>query len=409
MIGAQPVAEANARWKSKEGVRIVHLPVEEKTMRSRAKDQHRVNRYNYATQFGSELPSLTSDIQRMLIGGQYILTKELSEFELAFGTYLDVSHVRGVNSGTDAIIIALLALGVRPGDEVITQANTFNATVAAICLVGATPVLVDVNAETFLIDERCLEEAITSRTRVLMPVHLFGKPTPMEKILALAEKHGVAVVEDAAQAHGARIDGKRVGSIGTIGCFSFHPSKNLAAAGDGGAVVTNDTGLDEEIRRRRELGQCGQNHHVVVGLNSKLDAIQARILSYKLQYLDEWNEKRRRVAKWYRERLIDVPLYFQALSVNEEHVFHLFQVGTDQRDELQNYLQRAGVDVVVRYPTPIHLQPAFAAIGWRKGQFPIAERLASELLCLPIRPDMGVDAVDYVTESIRTFFQRKMR
>jgi dTDP-4-amino-4,6-dideoxygalactose transaminase len=345
------------------------------------------------------------DLQQMLVDGRYILTREVSAFERAWGSYVGVKHVCGVNTGTDALILALLALGVGPGDEVVTQANTFYATVAAIRLVGATPVLVDVDADTFLMDEGRIAEVITPHTRVLMPVHLYGKLTPMCNILALAEQHGLAVVEDAAQAHGAKIDGQTAGSIGTIGCFSFHPSKNLAAAGDGGAVVTDDDGLAEALRRRRELGQCGQNHHVVLGLNSKLDALQARILSHKLPYLNGWNDKRRQIAHWYRERLADLPLRFQSLGPNEEHVFHLFQIRTDRRDQLQGYLHAAGIDATVRYPTPIHLQPAFADQGWRPGQFPVAEHLANELLCLPIRPDMGVDEMAYVVDRVHAFFR----
>jgi dTDP-4-amino-4,6-dideoxygalactose transaminase len=368
-----------------------------------------VSRYNYAAQFGPALPAVMADVEQMLVDGRYILTAEVSAFEQAWGAYLGVKHVRGVNTGTDALILALLALGVGPGDEVVTQANTFYATVAAIRLVGATPVLVDADEETFLIDAARLEEVITPRTRVLMPVHLFGKPTPMGPILALAAKHGLAVVEDAAQAHGAKIAGKCVGAIGTVGCFSFHPSKNLAAAGDGGAVVTNDDRLAEALQQRRELGQCGQNHHVVLGLNSKLDAIQARILHYKLASLEAWNAQRRRLAEAYRERLADLPVSFQQVHAGEEHVFHLFQVRTDRRDDLLCALQAAGVDAIVRYPTPIHLQPAFADQGWRRGQFPIAERLADELLCLPMRPDLGSDAIDYVADRVRAFFHRDGR
>ena len=366
-----------------------------------------VSRYNYAAQFSGELPSLLEDIQQILLGGQYILTEEVREFERDFGSYLGVEHVSGVNSGTDALIIALLALDVGPGDEVITQANTFNATVGAIRLVGATPVLVDADAETFLIDEKRIEEMITSKTRVLMPVHLFGKPTPMDHILALAKKYGLAVVEDAAQSHGAKVKNQRTGALGTIGCFSFHPSKNLAAAGDGGAVVTNDPQLDNAMRQLRALGQTDQNCHVTVGLNSKLDAIQARILHYKLPHLDQWNEDRRRVASMYRERLAHLPLRFQQLSPDEEHVFHLFQLRTDRRNAMLDYLQSVGVDATIRYPTPIHLQQAFADQGWRKGQFPVAERLADELLCLPIRPDMETAEVDYVTACVSNFFDSR--
>jgi dTDP-4-amino-4,6-dideoxygalactose transaminase len=364
----------------------------------------RIPRYNYSAQFEPGLPALMAALERMLVEGRYVLSEEVREFEQAWGRYLDVPYVRGVNSGTDAIALALMALDLRPGDEVVTQANTFNASVAAICLAGATPVLVDANEDTFLMDDRGIVDVITPRTRVLMPVHLFGKPTPMSRILALAATHGLAVVEDAAQAHGARIEGRRVGGIGTLGCFSFHPSKNLAAAGDGGAVFTRDAGLAEAVGRRRELGQQGQNHHVVLGMNSKLDAIQARILLHKLPQLDQWNDGRRRVAGWYRERLAGLPVRLQGLEPSEEHVFHLFQIRTDRRDELIAHLRGNAIDATIRYPTPIHLQPAFSNHGWRKGQFPVAERLADELLCLPIRPDMSLDEVEWVTDCVRAFF-----
>ena len=319
--------------------------------------------------------------------------------------FLGARYVRGVNTGTDALVVALRALGIGPGDQVVTQANTFHATVGAVDLVGAEPVLVDVDPETFLIDKRQLRDAIGPRTRALMPVHLYGKPTPMAEIVALAEAHGLFVIEDAAQAIGARIEGQSVGTFGHFGCFSFHPSKNLAAAGDGGAVVARNAELDEALRRQRELGQVGQNNHVVVGFNTKLDALQARILSWKLPRLEEWNEHRRKVAGWYRERLAGLPLGFQARTEGETHIYHLFQVRTAERDSLLAHLRARDIDVVVRYPTPIHLQPAFAAKGWKAGQFPVAERLARELLCLPIRPDIGIDEIDYVTDCIHDFFQ----
>ena len=301
-------------------------------------------------------------------------------------------------------LLPLLSLGIGPGDEVITQANTFNATVTSICLVGAKPVLIDVEEESFMLDTDQLADRVTEHTRALLPVHLYGRPAPMDAVLSIAEKKGIFVIEDAAQAVGARWRDRRVGKLGHIGCFSFHPSKNLAAAGDAGAVVTKDIDIDKQIRQRKELGQCGQNSHKVVGLNSKLDAMQALVLSAKLPFLDEWNDKRRKIAVAYRERLDDLPLRFQKESKDDEHVWHLFQVRTDQRDNLQRTLREAGVDAVVRYPTPIHLQPAFRNWGWRKGQFPVSEHLADELLCLPIRPDLTTREIDYVCEIIRKFF-----
>jgi len=369
----------------------------------------KVARYNYAHQLGADIEPLISDLRAMLVGGRYELTAEVKQFEAQLAQFLGARYVRGVNTGTDALIVALRALGIGPGDEVVTQANTFHATVGAIELVGATPVLVDVDPETFLIDKGELREAIGPKTRALMPVHLYGKPTPMAEIVALAEAHGLFVIEDAAQAIGARIEGQSVGTFGHFACFSFHPSKNLSAAGDGGAVVARNAELDEALRRQRELGQVGQNNHVVVGLNSKLDALQAKILSWKLPRVEEWNEHRRRVAGWYRERLAGLPLEFQARTEGETHAYHLFQVRTGQRDALLAHLRERDIDAVIRYPTPIHLQPAFAAKGWRAGQFPVAETLAKELLCLPIRPDIGVDEIDFVTDCTREFFRKPAR
>jgi dTDP-4-amino-4,6-dideoxygalactose transaminase len=365
----------------------------------------RVERYNYNSQLGEEWRAVVEQIGVMLTDGRYILTDEVRNFEMEFAAYLGAKHVRGVNSGTDALMIALLASGVKPGDEVITQANTFYATVAAIRLIRARPVLVDADESSYLIDERQIEAAITPQTRVLLPVHLYGKPTPMRGLLAMAGKYGLHVIEDACQAHGARIEGRPVGTFGTAGCFSFHPSKNLAAAGDAGAVVTDDAPLDESVRRHRELGQASQNRHILVGLNSKLDAIQALVLSKKLPRLDGWNLQRRRMAMCYRERLAGLPLDFQSTNRDEQHVYHLFQVRTACRDQLLAHLQAAGVDAVIRYPQPIHLQTAFADCGWRDGQFPVAERLSRELLSLPIRPDMPMCELDFVADQVRAFFR----
>ena len=369
----------------------------------------KVTRYNYAHQLGEDIEPLISDLRAMLVGGRYELTAEVKQFEAELAQYLGARFVRGVNTGTDALVLALRVLGIGPGDEVITQANTFHATVAAIDLVGAIPVLVDADPETFLIDRAQLPAAIGPRTRVLMPVHLYGKPTPMAQIMALAESRGLFVIEDAAQAIGARIEGQSVSTFGHFGCFSFHPSKNLSAAGDGGAVVARNAELDEALRRQRELGQVGQNNHLAVGFNSKLDAMQARILSWKLPRLESWNEHRRVSAQWYRERLEGLPLGFQAHSDDETHVYHLFQIQTPERDALMAYLREREIDATIRYPTPIHLQPAFAQKGWKQGQFPVAEKLAKELMTLPIRPDITLEEVEYVTGCIREFFDGRAR
>ncbi|REK09985.1 MAG: DegT/DnrJ/EryC1/StrS family aminotransferase [Planctomycetota bacterium] len=364
----------------------------------------KIARYNYPDQFGDQLDAVVDDVRQMLVAGRYILSAEVSDFEQAFAGYVGTRFAKGVNSGTDALVLALAALGIGPGDEVITAANTFNATVAAIRLAGATPVLVDADEQSFLLDVKQLPAAITQRTKALLPVHLYGKPCPMGEIMRIAQSASLLVVEDAAQAHGAKVDGKRVGSFGQAGCFSFHPSKNLAAAGDAGMLVTSDEAVDQFCQKARSLGQEGQNNHVILGGNTKLDAIQARVLSAKLPRLDAWNAQRRQVAAAYRERLADLPLGCQSTSPDEEHVYHLFQVRTPRRDELLTYLKERGVDAVTRYPQPIHLQEAFAGC-WKPGQFPVAEALCNELLCLPIRPDMGEDEIDYVATTVRSFFE----
>lgn len=364
----------------------------------------KVARYNWSHQLGDDLDDLLEDFRSMLVCGHYVGSREVEDFEAAFGSYVGCRHARGVNTGTDALILALLACGVGPGDEVVTQANTFHATVAAIRWARASPVLVDAEERGFGFDVSQLDSVITDRCRAIVPVHLYGKSAPMARVLAIAARRGVPVIEDAAQAHGAIYQGKRVGSLGTLGCFSFHPSKNLAAAGDGGAVVTDDEGLAADVRRRSQLGQVAQNEHVVIGLNSKLDALQARILSHKLPRLDKWNESRRRIAELYRERLAESDLGLQVVGDGEDHVYHLFPVRSSRRDELLAHLQAHGVDAVVRYPTPIHLQPAFSDQGWRRGQFPVAERLARELLSLPIRPDMTPAEVDHVAGAVQQFF-----
>jgi dTDP-4-amino-4,6-dideoxygalactose transaminase len=367
----------------------------------------RVARYDYASQFSPVLEEVTSALRRALIEGAYGVEGDVAAFEREFADYVGVGHGRGVNTGTDALVLALMALGIGPGSEVLAPANTFHATVAAIVRCGATPVLVDADPETFLMDLGLAEAAVTSKTKAMVPVHLYGKVTPLTAAKKLATAHGLALVEDAAQAHGGRdADRTRAGSAGDAGCFSFHPSKNLAAAGDAGMVVTNDPDLAERLRCLRALGQPEQNHHVAVGLNSKLHALQAIVLRAKLPRLDEWNADRRRIARAYRKALADCPLRFQAEDPGELHAYHLLPVRTTRRDALLDWLRKAGVDAVIRFPVPIHLQPAFADQGWRPGDFPVAEALSRELLCLPLYPGMPTGEVEYVVTKVRGFFGR---
>lgn len=367
---------------------------------------HGVQRYDYRSQFSEDSESLFHKICELIRNGPYVLGDTLASFEQRFGKYIGSPHVAGVNSGTDALIMALMALDLKADDEVIVPANTFYATVAAIRLAGAKPVLVDAEEEGFLLNVEAVEDAISERTRVLLPVHLYGKPAPMDELLRIAGRHKLVVVEDAAQAHGAKYRGAMVGAIGDIGCFSFHPSKNLAAAGDAGAIVTNDASLDARFRTLRALGQAGQNNHVILGLNSKLDELQAMILDHKLPMLDRWNEDRRRIAGAIRAELEGLPVRFQSTNAEDEHVYHLFQMQTDARDDLLEFLNRRKVDATIRYPVPIHLQPAFADQGWIAGQFPVAETLAKELLALPIRPGMPDGEVELIITSVKQFFGR---
>jgi dTDP-4-amino-4,6-dideoxygalactose transaminase len=362
-----------------------------------------IRRYDYAAQFGDDLDVVVEKIRFILKRGDYDRSEEARDFERAFAHYVDVAYARTVGCGTDALILTLRSLGIGPGDEVITQANTFYATAAAIVLAGATPVLVDVDEQTYSIDLAQVRGAITARTRALLPVHLYGKPAPMTELMSIAGRHALAVVEDAAQAHGASIAGKRVGSFGIAGCFSFHPSKNLASAGDAGCVVTSSEDLAEKIVAHRTHGQLVVHHHECLGINSKMDALQAVVLLSKLPKLDGWNRRRRAIAARYRQRLAGCGVGFQREGLDEEHVYHLFQIRTPRRDALLDFLQSRGIDAVVRYPVPIHLQPAFAKFGWRAGTYPVSEALANELLCLPLRPDMADAEVDEVCEAVADF------
>lgn len=347
---------------------------------------------------------LRNSLWHVIESGKTVLGEKVEKFERDFALYVGTSFCRGVNSGLDALILALRALEIGAGDEVVAQANTFHATVLAICAVGATPVLVDVDPFTFQIDPDKLEAALTPATRAILPVHLYGQPAPMDEVMEIARSASVAVVEDAAQSHGATIRGRRVGSFGDLACFSFHPSKNLAAAGDAGAVCTSEARLDERVRALRWMGQHEQNVHQYLGLNSKLDALQALILSAKLPLLDEANARRREIARTFHQGLGDLPLTFQQAPAGYESVYHLFQIGTERRDALLAHLVERGVEAVVRYPTPIHLQAAFAPWGWGPGDYPVAERLAATLLCLPLRPDMTEEEIGWVMTCVRNFF-----
>jgi len=324
-------------------------------------------------------------IQRVLESGWFILGEESKKFEEEFAEYLGVKHVIGVNSGSDALYLAIKALGIGLGDEVITVSHTFISTVDAIVRNGTNPVFVDIDPETYTIDVNQIEKAITERTRAIIPVHLYGHPVDMDPIMEIAEDYGLYVIEDASQAHGAEYKGKKVGSIGHIACFSFYPTKNLGAYGDAGAIVTNDDELAEKLRMMRNYGSPKKYYHEFIGVNSRLDEIQAAILRVKLRHLDEWNERRRRIAKLYNEFLENSDVITPTEKEWAKHVYHLYVIRHKDRDKLQRYLLEKRIKTQIHYPVPVHLQKAYLDLGIRV-RLPVTEKISQEILSLPMFP-----------------------
>lgn len=344
-------------------------------------------------------------VSRVLKGGWYILGSEVDQFEQEFASYCQVSHAVGVASGTDAILLALKACGIGPGAEVITVSHTAVATVAAIELSGARAVMVDVDAETYTIDPRLVEAAITPETRAILPVHLYGQPAEMERLSEIARQNGLFLIEDCAQAHGARYRGKVVGSMGHVAAFSFYPTKNLGAFGDGGMVVTSDPDLDLRLRQLRQYGWQQRYISERRGYNSRLDELQAAILRVKLRHLDAFNKRRRGIAEVYQRRLSDAPVLLPQEADECEHVYHLYVIQSERRDALQAHLQASGIGAAIHYPVPVHRQPAYDALGYRPGSLPVTESLASHILSLPMYPEMTSEQADIVAESIRQFWR----
>jgi len=346
-------------------------------------------------------------IQGVLKRSDYVLGDEVHQFEEDFAKFIGTTYAVGVGSGLDALELSLRAYGIGAGDEVITAANTFIATVLAIMAVGARPVLVDIDPETYNIHPGAIEAAITSRTRGILPVHLYGQPADMEPILAIARKHSLVVIEDAAQAHGAIYGGHRVGAYGNAAAFSFYPGKNLGAYGDGGMVVTNDAAIAEGIRHLRNYGQRVKYEHVVAGTNSRLDTIQATVLRVKLPHLDRWNAARQEHAAAYNSLLANEPLELPRIAAKRTHIFHLYVVQIENRSCVQEFLSVRGITTGIHYPIPIHLQEACAGLGYRRGDFPVTEIAAGRILSLPMYAELTAAQVEYVAtnllESLRQF------
>lgn len=356
-------------------------------------------------QYAAIREEVRAAIDRVLESAGFILGPAVAEFEEAFAAFCGTREAVGVSSGLDALRLALMAIDIGPGDEVILPANTYIATALAVSALGARPVLVDCDPRTYEIDPERIAAAITPRTRVIIPVHLAGQPAAMDAVLAIAARHGLAVIEDAAQAHGALYRGRPCGSLGLMGCFSFYPGKNLGAYGDGGAVTTNDLELAARLRRLRDYGQRVKCEHVEQGLNARLDALQAAVLNVKLRYLPAWNAARARHAETYRAMLEGVgDLAFQQRVPETTHIYHLFVVETDHRDALQQHLAERGIATGIHYPVPIHLQPAYAALGYRCGDFPAAERLARRMLSLPMYAELQPEQIAAVVAAVREFY-----
>jgi dTDP-4-amino-4,6-dideoxygalactose transaminase len=348
---------------------------------------------------------LLQAVQRVLRHGQFILGPEVAAFERRFAELCGVKYVVGVNSGTDALILALKVLGVGSGDEVITAPNSFVASASAIVLAGARPVFVDVGRD-YNLDPMLIESAITPRTKAIVPVHLTGCPANMEAIGAIAQRHRLHVMEDAAQAVLAEFGGQRVGSFGVLGCFSMHPLKNLSACGDGGAITTNDEALYKELLCLRNIGLATREKAVAWSGNSRLDTIQAAILLVKLEWLDRWTQQRREHAEFYRLHLADIAEIEMPPHVDGVNpVHHTFVIQAERRDELKSFLLEKGIGTAIHYPIPIHLQPAAAELGYRRGSFPVAERQAERILSLPVFPDLQPDQRSYVVDCIHQFYR----
>jgi dTDP-4-amino-4,6-dideoxygalactose transaminase len=345
-------------------------------------------------------PAIRAAVDRVLDRGDFILGEELERFETEFAAYCGVGHAVGVDSGFSAIELALRAVGIGQGDEVITQANSYIATVGAILAVGARPVLVD--CDRFgSIDPAAVVAAVTPRTQAIIPVHMFGRVCDIDSIASLAASRGIAMIEDACQAHGATWLGKRAGSFGIAGAFSFYPSKNLGAIGDGGMVVTNSGWVADAIRLLRNYGQREKSVHSARPFNHRLDTLQAAVLRAKLPHLDRWNERRRQRARAYRAQLAGAAVGFAPADAPGRHVYHLFVIEADRRDRLRAELTDAGIETGIHYPVPLHRQPALLGLGYRAGAFPWAEFLAAHSISLPMFPELPISHVERVTAEIR--------
>ncbi|MCL4553257.1 MAG: DegT/DnrJ/EryC1/StrS family aminotransferase [Candidatus Marsarchaeota archaeon] len=356
--------------------------------------------------------SLRNEINAAIAGvfdrADFVLGQDVANFEDEFAAYCGAKYAVGVDSGLSALELSLRALGIGPGDEVIVPAHAFTASAAAITFAGASPVFVDVNPETCNIDPKRAEEAVTPRTKGIIPLHLYGLPADMDTILGIAQKHGLVVVEDACQAHGATFKGRRAGSMGNAAGFSFYPSKNLGGCGDGGMVTTNDDKVAETVRALRNCGQKTKNIHELEPFNHRLDSLQAAILRVKLNYLDDWLASRRSLAELYSNLLAGSNVIVPVEPPGYRHVYYLYVIRSQNRDALQAYLKGRGVGTAIHYPNPVHLQPFYSDGSDQRGKFPVAEKICSEVLSLPLYPELPEEQVGYVVDCIKEFSEENV-
>lgn len=353
---------------------------------------------------------INTSVKRVFERGWFIAGPERAEFEKNFGKYLGAKHVIGVNSGTDSIAISLKAIGVKPGDEVITTSHTATPTVSAIRIAGATPVFVDIDENTLNIDPALIEKKITHRTKAILPVHLYGYPADMDVIKKIATKNRLFVVEDACQAHGASFRGKKLGTIGDVGCFSFYPTKNLGAFGDAGAIVTNDTKIAEKARLLRNFGESSRYKNKIEGINSGMDELQAAFLNWEIRELDKWNKERAKMADIYLRELTDLPLKLPPKNgKNFSRVWHLFVIQAEKRDALREFLKKLGVETLIHYPTPIFKQEAYKFLGHKEKDLPIVTKIHDKILSLPLYPELKSSEIKFICDSIRVFYKNNIK
>jgi dTDP-4-amino-4,6-dideoxygalactose transaminase len=349
-------------------------------------------------------PEIDAAIAQVVDSAHFVLGPQVAAFEVRFAAYCGAKHCMALNSGTSALHLALLAAGIGAGDEVITVSMTFVATTAAILYCGARPVFVDVEPDTWTMDPKLIEAAITPRTKAILPVHLHGLMADMDPIIEIARRHGLVVIEDAAQSHGAEYNGRRAGSFGDAGCFSFYPGKNLGAYGEGGAVVTNNPELARRVALLRDWGQESKYNHVLPGYNYRMDGLQGAVLNVKMDYVEAWTEGRRDVASQYDRLFANGQYKLPAPPAHARHVYHVYAIQLEQRDDVQKALHAAGIGTGIHYPVPVHLQKAYANLGYRQGDLPVTEKLAHRFLSLPIYAELRPEQVARVAQALEDTF-----